>query len=100
MAEFIAIEAFNYIETRKKCGPCSLQPQCTSAAFRGLIIHQNEVPLRCVNCLVILILVIDTIVSSSSSPFLRGCRTSILGEDQKRLLREQQVEKDSTAAQR
>ncbi len=33
--------AFNYIGTRKKCGPCSLRPQCTSAAFRGLIIHQN-----------------------------------------------------------
>ena len=28
--------AFNYIGTRKKCGPCSLRPQCTSAAFRGL----------------------------------------------------------------
>jgi IS4 transposase len=27
---------------RKKCGPCSLRTQCTSAAFRGLIIHQNE----------------------------------------------------------
>jgi hypothetical protein len=34
--------AFNYIGTRKKCGSCSLRPQCTSAAFRGLIIHQNE----------------------------------------------------------
>jgi transposase len=34
--------AFNYIGTRKKCGACSLRPQCTSAAFRGLIIHQNE----------------------------------------------------------
>ena len=34
--------AFNYIGTRKKCGPCSLRPQCTSAAFRGLILHQNE----------------------------------------------------------
>ena len=34
--------AFNSIGTRKKCGPCSLRPQCTSAAFRGLIIHQNE----------------------------------------------------------
>jgi transposase len=34
--------AFNYIGTRKKCGPCSLRSQCTSAAFRGLIIHQNE----------------------------------------------------------
>src|SRR5580700_604043 len=34
--------AFNYIGTHKKCGPCALRPQCTSAAFRGLIIHQNE----------------------------------------------------------
>jgi transposase len=34
--------AFNYIGTRKKCGPCPLRPQCTSAVFRGLIIHQNE----------------------------------------------------------
>jgi len=34
--------AFNYIGTRKKCGPCSLRPQCTSAAFRGLVIHQHE----------------------------------------------------------
>ena len=34
--------AFHYIGSRKKCGPCSLRPQCTSAAFRGLIIHQNE----------------------------------------------------------
>src|SRR6476469_128617 len=34
--------AYNYIGTRKKCGPCSLRPQCNSAAFRGLIIHQNE----------------------------------------------------------
>jgi Transposase DDE domain len=34
--------AFNYIGTRKKCGPCPLRAQCTSAAFRGLIIHQNE----------------------------------------------------------
>ena len=34
--------AFNYIGTRKKCGPCALRPQCTSADFRGLIIHQNE----------------------------------------------------------
>src|SRR5450432_1340234 len=33
---------YAYIGTRKKCGPCSLRPQCTSAAFRGLIIHQNE----------------------------------------------------------
>src|ERR1700726_3217967 len=34
--------AFHYIGTRKKCGPCSLRPQCTSAAFRGLVIHQHE----------------------------------------------------------
>jgi hypothetical protein len=27
--------AFNYIGTRKKCGPWSLRPQCTSAAFPG-----------------------------------------------------------------
>jgi hypothetical protein len=34
--------AYNYIGTRKRCGPCSQKPQCTSAAFRSLIIHQNE----------------------------------------------------------
>ena len=34
--------AFNYIGTRKRCGPCALQPQCTSAAFRCLNIHQQE----------------------------------------------------------
>src|SRR6516165_5362706 len=34
--------AFNYIGTRKKCGPCALRPQCTSAAFRSLNIHQHE----------------------------------------------------------
>jgi len=34
--------AFNYIGTRKKCGPCPLRPQCTSAAFRSLNIHQQE----------------------------------------------------------
>src|SRR6202795_716288 len=34
--------AYNYIGTPKKCGPCAPRPQCTSAAFRGLIIHQNE----------------------------------------------------------
>jgi len=34
--------AYNYIGTRKRCGPCSQRPQCTSAAFRSLIIHQNE----------------------------------------------------------
>src|SRR6476620_5063074 len=33
---------YAYIGTPKRCGPCSLRPQCTSAAFRGLIIHQNE----------------------------------------------------------
>src|SRR5260370_1046065 len=32
----------NYIGTRKKCGPCPLPAQCTSAAFRGLIITHNE----------------------------------------------------------
>ena len=26
----------------KSVASCSLRPQCTSAAFRGLIIHQNE----------------------------------------------------------
>jgi len=26
----------------KKCGPCSRRSQCTSAAFRSLVIHQNE----------------------------------------------------------
>ena len=31
-----------YIGTRKKCVPRSLRSQCTSAAFRGLNIHQNE----------------------------------------------------------
>ena len=31
-----------YIGTRKRCGPCSLRPQCTSAAFRCLVIHQHE----------------------------------------------------------
>jgi len=34
--------AYNYIGTGKRCGPCSQRPQCTSAAFRSLIIHQNE----------------------------------------------------------
>src|SRR6266404_205667 len=34
--------AFNYIGTRKRCGPCGLRPQCTSAAFRSLNIHQHE----------------------------------------------------------
>src|SRR5579864_2476774 len=31
-----------YIGTRKRCGPCALRPQCTSAAFRCLVIHQHE----------------------------------------------------------
>ena len=34
--------AWTYIGTRKRCGPCSLRPQCTSAAFRALVIHQHE----------------------------------------------------------
>jgi transposase len=34
--------AWTYIGTRKRCGPCSLRPQCTSAAFRCLVIHQHE----------------------------------------------------------
>jgi hypothetical protein len=34
--------AWTYIGTRKRCGPCALRPQCTSAAFRGLVIHQHE----------------------------------------------------------
>jgi len=34
--------AWTYIGTRKRCGACSLRPQCTSAAFRCLVIHQNE----------------------------------------------------------
>jgi hypothetical protein len=28
--------------TRKRCGQCPLRPQCTSAAFRCLLIHQHE----------------------------------------------------------
>jgi len=28
--------------TRKRCSPCALRPQCTSAAFRCLVIHQHE----------------------------------------------------------
>jgi Transposase domain (DUF772)/Transposase DDE domain len=31
-----------YIGTRKRCGPCSQRPQCTSAAFRCLAIHMHE----------------------------------------------------------
>ena len=34
--------AWTYIGTRKRCGPCSLRPHCTSAAFRCLVIHQHE----------------------------------------------------------
>ena len=34
--------SWTYIGTRKRCGPCSLRPQCTSAAFRCLVIHQHE----------------------------------------------------------
>ena len=34
--------AWTYIGTRKRCGACSLRPQCTSAAFRCLVIHQHE----------------------------------------------------------
>jgi transposase len=34
--------AWTYIGTRKRCGPCLLRPQCTSAAFRALVIHQHE----------------------------------------------------------
>jgi len=34
--------AWTYIGTRKRCGACSLRPQCTSAAFRCLVTHQHE----------------------------------------------------------
>ena len=34
--------AWTYIGTPKRCGPCPLRPQCTSAAFRCLVIHQHE----------------------------------------------------------
>jgi transposase len=34
--------AYTYIGTRKRCGACTLRPQCTSAAFRSLVIHQHE----------------------------------------------------------
>jgi transposase len=34
--------SWTYIGTRKRCGPCLLRPQCTSAAFRCLVIHQHE----------------------------------------------------------
>ena len=39
---YVMPRAFNYIGTRKRCGPCALRPQCTSAAFRSLNIHQHE----------------------------------------------------------
>ena len=42
VAEFIAIEPSTTSGHAKSVGPCSLRPQRTSAAFRGLIIHQNE----------------------------------------------------------
>src|ERR1700684_4317821 len=34
--------SWTYIGTRKRCGPCALRPQCTSAAFRCLVLHQHE----------------------------------------------------------
>jgi transposase len=34
--------AHTYIGTRKRCGPCTQRPQCTSAAFRSLVIHLHE----------------------------------------------------------
>jgi transposase len=34
--------SWTYIGTRKRCGPCALRPQCTSATFRCLVIHQHE----------------------------------------------------------
>ncbi len=49
---FFGPRAFNYIGTRKKCGPCALRAQCTSADFRGLIIHQNEPAQQCARELV------------------------------------------------
>src|SRR4030088_1875776 len=33
---------YAYIGTRKRCGPCALKAPCTSSAFRGLVIHQND----------------------------------------------------------
>ena len=33
---------YAYIGTRKRCGPCALKTQCTSAPFRSLNIHQQE----------------------------------------------------------
>src|SRR5438552_1610977 len=34
--------ALTYIGTRKRCGACSQRPQCTSAAFRCLVVHLHE----------------------------------------------------------
>ena len=34
--------SYTYIGTRKRCGACSQRPQCTSAGFRCLVIHQHE----------------------------------------------------------
>jgi len=34
--------AWTYIGTRKRCGPCALRPQCTSAVFRCLVVHQHD----------------------------------------------------------
>jgi transposase len=34
--------ACTYIGTRKRCGACPQRPQCTSAAFRCLVIHRHE----------------------------------------------------------
>jgi transposase len=34
--------SWTYIGTRTRCGACPQRPQCTSAAFRCLVIHQNE----------------------------------------------------------
>src|SRR6266481_1269298 len=34
--------ALTYIGTRKRCGACSQRPQCSSAAFRCLVIHLHE----------------------------------------------------------
>src|SRR5246127_4723561 len=34
--------AHAYIGSAKRCGACSQKAECTTAAFRGLIIHQNE----------------------------------------------------------
>ena len=34
--------ALTYIGTRKRCGACSQKAQCTSAAFRCLVVHLHE----------------------------------------------------------